>query len=242
MTFKKTLAGITLAAGVMVAPIAKAETKPADTQAKTQEVAQGEKIAMPAWIPTTPEGEFDKEKAKKQAEILWQNNGQIIQQYADDVKTGVPEEIAFAKFAHKLAKGDKKQEEQIFSLYDAVKGIYQECNGDMNQVAAKMKVCTILLIGLCLALGLSIKRTKNDPNSSFKLFFKTFAKYLNTAFALTMGISKAFPTSTEEPVDTFVRFQEETFKKYQTESYAMTDMATTKKIIQMEQTAKGMEK
>lgn len=240
MTFKKTLTGIALAAGAMVAPMTKAETKPADTPAKTQEAAQGEKITMPAWFPTTADGKFDEKRAHEQADMLWQENGDAIQKYADDVAAGVPEEIAFTKFAHKLAKGDKEQEKQILSLYDAVKKTREQRKGNMTDDSFSTACNAGGLYFAVLVLSSSLLGGIND---------KKVGRYLSianvTALALFTLLKWVNPNQVTK--DTFVDFQKQMHQAYTQQingdkNYTITDMATARKMIQMAQGVKGAER
>ena len=240
MTFKKTLTGIALAAGAMVAPMTKAETKPADTPAKTQEAAQGEKITMPAWIPTTANGKFDEKRAHEQADMLWQENGDAIQKYADDVAAGVPEEIAFTKFAHKLAKGNKEQEKQILSLYDAVKKTREQRKGNMTDDSFSTACNAGGLYFAVLVLSSSLLGGIND---------KKVGRYLSianvTALALFTLLKWVNPNQVTK--DTFVDFQKQMHQAYTQQingdkNYTITDMATARKMIQMAQGVKGAER
>ena len=241
MTFKKTLTGIALAAGAMVVPMTKAETKPADTPAKTQEAAQGEKITMPAWIPTTADGKFDEKRAHEQADMLWQENGDAIQKYADDVAAGVPEEIAFTKFAHKLAKGDKEQEKQILSLYDAVKKTREQRQGNMTDDSFSTATnvggmfFAVLVLSSSFLLG-----GMND---------KKVGRYLSIAnvTALAVFALSKWVNPNQVTKDTFVDFQKQMHQAYTQQingdkNYTITDMATARKMIQMAQSVKGAER
>ena len=69
-------------------------------------------MLMPGWIATTPDGQFDRRKAHNEAKIFWKENGKEIQQFADEVKAGADEQIAFQKVVNKLAKGDQKKEKE----------------------------------------------------------------------------------------------------------------------------------
>lgn len=240
MTFKKTLTGIALAAGAMVAPMAKAETKPADTPAKTQEAAQGEKITMPAWIPTTADGKFDEKRAHEQADMLWQENGDAIQKYADDVAAGVPEEIAFTKFAHKLAKGDKEQEKQILSLYDAVKKTREQRKGNMTDDSFFAACNAGALSFVFLVLSSSLLGEMND---------KKVGRYLSIANVTALAVFTLLKWVNPNQVtkDTFVDFQKQMHQAYTQQingdkNYTITDMATARKMIQMAQGVKGAER
>lgn len=240
MTFKKTLTGIALAAGAMVAPMAKAETKPADTPAKTQEAAQGEKITMPAWIPTTADGKFDEKRAHEQADMLWQENGDAIQKYADDVAAGVPEEIAFTKFAHKLAKGDKEQEKQILSLYDAVKKTREQRKGNMTDDSFFAACNAGALSFVFLVLSSSLLGEMND---------KKVGRYLSIANVTVLAVFTLLKWVNPNQVtkDTFVDFQKQMHQAYTQQingdkNYTITDMATARKMIQMAQGVKGAER
>lgn len=240
MTFKKTLTGIALAAGAMVAPMAKAETKPADTPAKTQEAAQGEKITMPAWIPTTADGKFDEKRAHEQADMLWQENGDAIQKYADDVAAGVPEEIAFTKFAHKLAKGDKEQEKQILSLYDAVKKTREQRKGNMTDDSFFAACNAGALSFVFLVLSSSLLGEMND---------KKVGRYLSIANVTALAVFSLLKWVNPNQVtkDTFVDFQKQMHQAYTQQingdkNYTITDMATARKMIQMAQGVKGAER
>lgn len=237
MTFKKTLTGIALAAGAMVAPMAKAETKPADTPAKIQEAAQGEKITMPAWIPTTADGKFDEKRAHEQADMLWQENGDAIQKYADDVAAGVPEEIAFTKFAHKLAKGDKEQEKQILSLYDAVKKTREQRKGNMTDDSFFTACNAGALSFAFLVLSSSLLGEIND---------KKVGCYLSIANVTALAVFTLLKWVNPNQVtkDTFVDFQKQMHQAYTQQingdkNYTITDMATARKMIQMAQGVKG---
>ncbi len=237
MTFKKTLTGIALAAGAMVAPMTKAETKPADTPAKTQEAAQGEKITMPAWIPTTADGKFDEKRAHEQADMLWQENGDAIQKYADDVAAGVPEEIAFTKFAHKLAKGDKEQEKQILSLYDAVKKTREQRKGNMTDDSF-FAACNAGAVAFAfLVLSSSLLGEMND---------KKVGCYLSIANVTALAVFTLLKWVNQNQVtkDTFVDFQKQMHQAYTQQingdkNYTITDMTTARKMIQMAQGVKG---
>lgn len=240
MTFKKTLTGIALAAGAMVAPMTKAETKPADTPAKTQEAAQGEKITMPAWIPTTADGKFDEKRAHEQADMLWQENGDAIQKYADDVAAGVPEEIAFTKFAHKLAKGDKEQEKQILSLYDAVKKTREQRKGNMTDDSFFAACNAGALSFVFLVLSSSLLGEMND---------KKVGRYLSIANVTALAVFTLLKWVNPNQVtkDTFVDFQKQMHQAYTQQingdkNYTITDMATARKMIQMAQGVKGAER
>lgn len=240
MTFKKTLTGIALAAGAMVAPMAKAETKPADTPAKTQEAAQGEKITMPAWIPTTADGKFDEKRAHEQADMLWQENGDAIQKYADDVAAGVPEEIAFTKFAHKLAKGDKEQEKQILSLYNAVKKTREQRKGNMTDDSFFAACNAGALSFAFLVLSSSLLGEMND---------KKVGRYLSIANVTALAVFTLLKWVNPNQVtkDTFVDFQKQMHQAYTQQingdkNYTITDMATARKMIQMAQGVKGAER
>lgn len=240
MTFKKTLTGIALAAGAMVAPMTKAETKPADTPAKTQEAAQGEKITMPAWIPTTADGKFDEKRAHEQADMLWQENGDAIQKYADDVAAGVPEEIAFTKFAHKLAKGDKEQEKQILSLYDAVKKTREQRKGNMTDDSFFAACNAGALSFVFLVLSSSLLGEIND---------KKVGRYLSIANVTALAVFTLLKWVNPNQVtkDTFVDFQKQMHQAYTQQingdkNYTITDMATARKMIQMAQGVKGAER
>lgn len=240
MTFKKTLTGIALAAGAMVAPMTKAETKPADTPAKTQEAAQGEKITMPAWIPTTADGKFDEKRAHEQADMLWQENGDAIQKYADDVAAGVPEEIAFTKFAHKLAKGDKEQEKQILSLYDAVKKTREQRKGNMTDDSFFAACNAGALSFVFLVLSSSLLGEMND---------KKVGRYLSIANVTALAVFTLLKWVNPNQVtkDTFVDFQKQMHQAYTQQingdkNYTITDMATARKMIQMAQSVKGAER
>lgn len=240
MTFKKTLTGIALAAGAMVAPMTKAETKPADTPAKTQEAAQGEKITMPAWIPTTADGKFDEKRAHEQADMLWQENGDAIQKYADDVAAGVPEEIAFTKFAHKLAKGDKEQEKQILSLYDAVKKTREQRKGNMTDDSFFAACNAGALSFVFLVLSSSLLGEMND---------KKVGRYLSIANITALAVFTLLKWVNPNQVtkDTFVDFQKQMHQAYTQQingdkNYTITDMATARKMIQMAQGVKGAER
>ena len=240
MTFKKTLTGIALAAGAMVAPMAKAETKPADTPAKTQEATQGEKITMPAWIPTTADGKFDEKRAHEQADMLWQENGDAIQKYADDVAAGVPEEIAFTKFAHKLAKGDKEQEKQILSLYDAVKKTREQRKGNMTDDSFFAACNAGALSFVFLVLSSSLLGEMND---------KKVGRYLSIANVTALAVFTLLKWVNPNQVtkDTFVDFQKQMHQAYTQQingdkNYTITDMATARKMIQMAQSVKGAER
>ena len=240
MTFKKTLTGIALAAGAMVAPMAKAETKPADTPAKTQEATQGEKITMPAWIPTTADGKFDEKRAHEQADMLWQENGDAIQKYADDVAAGVPEEIAFTKFAHKLAKGDKEQEKQILSLYDAVKKTREQRKGNMTDDSFFAACNAGALSFVFLVLSSSLLGEMND---------KKVGRYLSIANVTALAVFTLLKWVNPNQVtkDTFVDFQKQMHQAYTQQingdkNYTITDMATARKMIQMAQGVKGAER
>lgn len=240
MTFKKTLTGIALAAGAMVAPMAKAETKPADTPAKTQEAAQGEKITMPAWIPTTADGKFDEKRAHEQADMLWQENGDAIQKYADDVAAGVPEEIAFTKFAHKLAKGDKEQEKQILSLYDAVKKTREQRKGNMTDDSFFRACNAGALSFVFLVLSSSLLGEMND---------KKVGRYLSIANVTALAVFTLLKWVNPNQVtkDTFVDFQKQMHQAYTQQingdkNYTITDMATARKMIQMAQGVKRAER
>ena len=241
MTFKKTLTGIALAAGAMVAPMTKAETKPADTPAKTQEAAQGEKITMPTWIPITADGKFDEKRAHEQADMLWQENGDAIQKYADDVAAGVPEEIAFTKFAHKLAKGDKEQEKQILSLYDAVKKTREQRQGNMTDDSFSTAsnvggmFFAVLVLSSSFLLG-----GMND---------KKVGRYLSIAnvTALAVFALSKWVNPNQVTKNTFVDFQKQMHQAYTQQingdkNYTITDMATARKMIQMAQGVKGAER
>lgn len=240
MTFKKTLTGIALAAGAMVAPMAKAETKPADTPAKTQEAAQGEKITMPAWIPTTADGKFDEKRAHEQADMLWQENGDAIQKYADDVAAGVPEEIAFTKFAHKLAKGNKEQEKQILSLYDAVKKTREQRKGNMTDDSF-FRACNAGALSFAfLVLSSSLLGEMND---------KKVGRYLSIANVTALAVFTLLKWVNPNQVtkDTFVDFQKQMHQAYTQQingdkNYTITDMATARKMIQMAQGVKRAER
>lgn len=240
MTLKKTLTGIALAAGAMVAPMAKAETKPADTPAKTQEAAQGEKITMPAWIPTTADGKFDEKRAHEQADMLWQENGDAIQKYADDVAAGVPEEIAFTKFAHKLAKGDKEQEKQILSLYDAVKKTREQRKGNMTDDSFFAACNAGALSFVFLVLSSSLLGEMND---------KKVGRYLSIANVTALAVFSLLKWVNPNQVtkDTFVDFQKQMHQAYTQQingdkNYTITDMATARKMIQMAQGVKRAER
>ena len=240
MTLKKTLTGIALAAGAMVAPMTKAETKPADTPAKTQEAAQGEKITMPAWIPTTADGKFDEKRAHEQADMLWQENGDAIQKYADDVAAGVPEEIAFTKFAHKLAKGDKKQEKQILSLYDAVKKTREQRKGNMTDDSFFAACNAGALSFVFLVLSSSLLGEMND---------KKVGRYLSIANVTALAVFTLLKWVNPNQVtkNTFVDFQKQMHQAYTQQingdkNYTITDMATARKMIQMAQGVKGAER
>lgn len=240
MTFKKTLTGIALAAGAMVAPMTKAETKPADTPAKTQEAAQGEKITMPAWIPTTADGKFDEKRAHEQADMLWQENGDAIQKYADDVAAGVPEEIAFTKFAHKLAKGNKEQEKQILSLYDAVKKTREQRKGNMTDDSF-FRACNAGALSFAfLVLSSSLLGEMND---------KKVGRYLSIANVTALAVFTLLKWVNPNQVtkDTFVDFQKQMHQAYTQQingdkNYTITDMATARKMIQMAQGVKRAER
>ncbi len=240
MTFKKTLTGIALAAGAMVAPMTKAETKPADTPAKTQEATQGEKITMPAWIPTTADGKFDEKRAHEQADMLWQENGDAIQKYADDVAAGVPEEIAFTKFAHKLAKGDKEQEKQILSLYDAVKKTREQRKGNMTDDSFFAACNAGALSFVFLVLSSSLLGEMND---------KKVGRYLSIANVTALAVFTLLKWVNPNQVtkDTFVDFQKQMHQAYTQQingdkNYTITDMATARKMIQMAQGVKRAER
>ena len=240
MTLKKTLTGIALAAGAMVAPMTKAETKPADTPAKTQEAAQGKKITMPAWIPTTADGKFDEKRAHEQADMLWQENGNAIQKYADDVAAGVPEEIAFTKFAHKLAKGDKEQEKQILSLYDAVKKTREQRKGNMTDDSFSTACNAGALSFVFLVLSSSLLGEIND---------KKVRCYLSIANVTALAVFTLLKWVNPNQVtkDTFVDFQKQMHQAYTQQingdkNYTITDMATARKMIQMAQGVKGAER
>ena len=240
MTFKKTLTGIALAAGAMVAPMTKAETKPADTPAKTQEAAQGEKITMPTWIPTTADGKFDEKRAHEQADMLWQENGDAIQKYADDVAAGVPEEIAFTKFAHKLAKGDKEQEKQILSLYDAVKKTREQSKGNMTDNSFFAACNAGALSFVFLVLSSSLLGEMND---------KKVGRYLSIAnvTALAVFTLSKWVNPNQVTKNTFVDFQKQMHQAYTQQingdkNYTITDMATARKMIQMAQGVKRAER
>ena len=249
MTFKKTLTGIALAAGAMVAPMTKAETKPADTPAKTQKAAQGEKITMPAWIPTTADGKFDEKKSHEQFQKLWEKDGQSIQQYADDVAAGVPEEIAFTKFAHKLAKGDKKQEKQILSLYDAVKKTREQREGDMKNTPFENWYNIVFGTAVAMATLLLLRGGRNEDDS-LKSYLSEASKYAIISFVCAMATDAVFNKINPErcqPVaeKAFVSIQEkmhEAYTKNMQSGYTMTDMATARKMIQMAQGVKGAER
>ena len=250
MTFKKTLAGIALAAGAVVAPMAKAETKPADTPAKTQETAQGEKITMPAWIPTTADGKFDEKKSHEQFQKLWEKDGQSIQQYADDVAAGVPEEIAFTKFAHKLAKGDKKQEKQILSLYDAVKKTREQREGDMKNTPFENWHHIVFAAVVGTAATLRLFRGGRNEDDSIISRLSEVSKYAIISFVCAMAtdavMSKIDPEWAQPVAEkAFVSIQEkmhEAYTKNMQSGYTMTDMATARKMIQMAQGVKGAER
>lgn len=240
MTLKKTLTGIALAAGAMVAPMTKAETKPADTPAKIQEAAQGEKITMPAWIPTTADGKFDEKRAHEQADMLWQENGDAIQKYADDVAAGVPEEIAFTKFAHKLAKGDKEHEKQILSLYDAVKKTREQRKGNMTDDSF-FRACNAGALSFAfLVLSSSLLGEMND---------KKVGRYLSIANVTALAVFTLLKWVNPNQVtkDTFVDFQKQMHQAYTQQingdkNYTITDMATARKMIQMAQGVKRAER
>ena len=247
MTFKKTLTGIALAAGAMVAPMTKAETKPADTPAKTQEAAQGEKITMPAWIPTTADGKFDEKKSHEQFQKLWEKDGQSIQQYADDVAAGVPEEIAFTKFAHKLAKGDKEQEKQILSLYDAVKETRKQRGGNMNVPTSVpwFPFVYAATFGTIVAGVCGVHRLTVGKEASLKPLL-WIPLFIASSYASVKLSDKIDPVSCQPVVEkAFVSIQEkmhEAYTKNMQSGYTMTDMATARKMIQMAQGVKKTER
>lgn len=248
MTFKKTLAGIALAAGAMGAPMTKAETKPADTPAKIQEAAQGEKITMPAWIPTTADGKFDKKKSHEQFQKLWEKDGQSIQQYADDVAAGVPEEIAFTKFAHKLAKGDKEQEKQILSLYDAVKETRKQRKGDMKVPTPEPWFLYVFAATLgTIGAGASILvRLIAGEEARLKQLLWKIPLYTAASYAGLKLSNKIDPERCQSVAEkAFVSIQEkmhEAYTKNMQSGYTMTDMATARKMIQMAQGVKETER
>ena len=144
MGFKKAFAGMTLAVGAALAPMAtKANTETNAAQKATAQV-KAEKVAIPDWIPTTADGQFDHFKALDQANVLWGKHGKDIQQFSDDIKAGMPEEIAYTKFAQRLAKGDKDKEKQILSLFDTVQKTREERNGEMNETFSERYRATII--------------------------------------------------------------------------------------------------
>lgn len=248
MTIKKTLAGIALATGAMIAPMAKATPKPteAHTTSSTQSATQTGKNTMPQWIPTTADGKFDEAKAEDQFKLIWNKNGHDIQQYADNVKAGVPEEIAFTKFAHKLVAGDEKKETEILSLYDTVKKAREKREGQMTNTWPETYANAVMLGSLLSLMAIyKIKDKIQDPN---EFAIKSLLLFAGIQ-AITIGgkaVRVNFLDDTSPNLQqTFVNVQKAMYDSYRASEklqYTVTDLNTSRQMIQMAKQAKSASK
>jgi len=241
MTIQNKLSKLMLVAGAMVAPMAKAETKLADTQTM-QQMIQDRKTAIPAWIPTTLDGKFDEKKANEQAEMLWQEHGTIIQQYANAVKDGVPEEIAFTQFAYRLANGDKEKEKQILSLYDAVKKTRENDNNDMRKTTGTTTaMITLITLFSTVAIG-GIVFAKTDKLHYGLLGIIQVLAVTTLAFTTATHFEDQTDLSRKHFVETQRVMYNTWVKQNNAQKYSTADRETAKKIIQMAQGFKEAER
>lgn len=251
MKLKKTLTGVALAVSTAVLPqTTKANPENStNTTAKVSTVAKAEKVSIPDWIPTTPDGQFDEKAAREQANLLWKEHGKPIQQFSDDIKAGVPEKVAFAKFAHQLAKGDKEKEKLILSLSKSVKEARKEMDGDMRVPAwGKVMGCAeVFLLGL-LFMGIIVRDTKKDSKAeSIALSIGMLVTVGSTAFSIigsnidsleNLYQKKGFVEIQRAMYDTYKQLGSnlDLQQKGETKDYTIVDMPTAKKMIEMQQT------
>lgn len=248
MSLKKYISTAALAGGVILAPLKGKANIETNAIPNVSTVAKAEKASMPEWIPTTPDGDFDEKGAKMQANILWKEHGKPIQKFADDVKAGVPEEVAFAKFAHQLAKGDKEKEKLFLSLSESVKKARKEMDGDMRVSAGKKALgCAQVFLLSLLLMGLVARDTKRNS--------KAEAIVIAVGMLGTIGLTASSIVACN--IDKFENlFQKETFVKIQRamydtykqsdsnfdqqqkdakKAYTIVDMSTARKMVEMQQ-------
>lgn len=236
MSMKKALAGAILAGGAMFAPFAKGDAKTNDSNgvSNTQEAGKADKITIPSWIPTTADGKFDEKKAQEQSEMLWAKHGQDIQQYADDVKSGMSEEIAFTKFANRLANGDKEKEKEILSLHNAIKTTQEIRKGKMKVIDGHSPLLTWGNIATAIVLAM-VFGSKKHP-------FISFGVSLGVLGLVDMTMTDLMKKANMDTIDArrcFVAVQKAMYDSYKQQDtsnkWTYTDMQTTKQMIEMAQ-------
>lgn len=246
MGIKNLLASLGFAS---MAPFAKADQTLDIVRANNDIQQQITNMLMPGWIATTSDGQFDKTKAYKEAKIFWKKNGKDIQQFADEVKAGVDEQIAFQKVVNKLAKGDQKKEKELLDLYGVITKTLAKKNGHVKDTH-KDKMAAIgtnALLGCVLAMmGAMIgwPALRYGEKFSVKKTLK-YTSILTSPVILISVFNAAFPlyTTSSETFMTekiFVDIQERIYNEYKKQGlkskkqYTMTDLKTTKKILEME--------
>ncbi len=248
MTLKKFISSVALAGGAVLLPLKSKANIETSAISGVSTVAKAEKVSIPDWIPTTPDGQFDEKAAREQANMLWKEHGKPIQKFSDDVKAGVPEEVAFAKFAHQLAKGDKEKEKLLLSLSETVRKARKEMNGDMRVSAGgKVLGCAEVFLFSFLLMGLVARNMKrNSKAEDIAIAVGMLGTIGLTAFSIVACNIDKFENLFQK--EAFVKIQRAMYDTYRQsdsnfdqqqkdakKAYTIVDMPTARKMVEMQQ-------
>ena len=171
MKFKKTLIGMALAAGAVVAPFTGKANTETNAAPKTVELSKAEKaqklkeaiksgasrdellkyVDFPEWMPVTKDGKYDSEKAKdmyKASGMDESKNKQAFIDYVGAVEKGGNPDIEFQKFAKQVTNGDPEKIDALNKVKDAFQKAQERTEGkDLESHF------NFLFVGLTLALA-----------------------------------------------------------------------------------------
>ena len=165
MRIKNKVVGMALALGAAVAPLAVKANTETNATPKAVELSKAEKatklkeaihlelpreellkyVDFPEWMPVTPDGQYDKNKADKMfyaAGLGMSENQKAFQDYMFAVEKGANPDIEFQKFAKQITGGDAEKMAALNKIKDALQKTQESTEG---------KEMTNNFTNLCLA-------------------------------------------------------------------------------------------
>lgn len=241
MKLKKTLAGAALALSTAILPQAsKANPENStNTASRVSVTEKAKKTSLPSWVAVDKDGHFDQDKAKEQATFLWKKHGKEIQKLAADIKAGMPEEVAFAQYAHRLAAGDKEKEKQILSHLDALNEVQKQQKIDTEKLKAPIVTGGVILALYLMWLAKGGEETCTILGNGAKT--KALAGTIVTSavgFPTETGLKHFDKFDDVRAKEALVQVQRAAYDFHQQrkKDYTTVDMKTAKKIGEMKQT------
>ena len=259
MTIKSKVAGLALALGAAIAPLATKATTETNAAPKTVELSKAEKaqklkeaihlglpreellkyVDFPEWIPTTEDGKFDSEKSRKMfadAGLVDSENEKAFLDYAGAVEKGENADIAFQKFAKKITNGDTEKMAALNKIKDTLQETQKRTSKEdmTSNFGVGSLMLTLLTVSIFTTLGQKCMRKDLSGLSSF-LFSggAAIAGCMGITFALDGGLYKSYNRVSEEIYNTYANQEIQKAAAPEASKVVQMDMQQAKQFIEM---------